>query len=121
LNMGKKKKRQATCEQASTSTRRKDKWQKNGKTHQSIGSGYKRLMCVCKTPNCPLAPRLKNTMWAQTPNYPLAPRPCQAGSKPAGRGSFERHTEAPAAGRGLNWSRRGRRPPLKFYVWPYEL
>jgi hypothetical protein len=29
--MGKKKKRQATCEQASASTRRKDKWQKNGK------------------------------------------------------------------------------------------
>ena len=52
----------------------------------------------------------RGTLW------PLAPPPCQVGSKPAGRASFERHTETPAAGRGLNWSRRGRRPPLNFYV-----
>ena len=42
----------------------------------------------------------RGTLW------PLAPPPCQVGSKPAGRTSFERHTETPAAGRGLNWSRR---------------
>jgi hypothetical protein len=57
----------------------------------------------------------RGTLW------PLAPPPCQVGSKPAGRGSFERHIETPAAGRGLNWSRRGRGPPLKFYVWPCRL
>jgi hypothetical protein len=43
----------------------------------------------------------RGTLW------PLAEPTCQVGSKPAGRGFFEGRTETPAAGRGLNWSRRG--------------
>jgi hypothetical protein len=54
----------------------------------------------------------RGTLW------PLAPPPCQVGSKPAGRGSFERHTETPAAGRGLNWSRRGQGQPFKLSSGP---
>ena len=57
----------------------------------------------------------RGTLW------PLAPPPCQVGSKPAGRGFFERHTETPAAGRGLNWSRRGQGPPLKLSPGPCRL
>ena len=57
----------------------------------------------------------RGTLW------PLAPPPCQVGSKPAGRGFFERHTETPAAGRGLNWSRRGQGQPLKLSSGPCRL
>ena len=57
----------------------------------------------------------RGTLW------PLAPPPCQVGSKPAGRGSFERHTETPAAGRGLNWSRRGQGQPFKLSSGPCRL
>jgi hypothetical protein len=57
----------------------------------------------------------RGTLW------PLAPPPCHVGSKPAGRGSLERRTEASAAGRGLNWSRRGQGPPLKLSSGPCRL
>jgi hypothetical protein len=57
----------------------------------------------------------RGTLW------PLAPPPCQVGSKPAGRGFFGRHTETPAAGRGLNWSRRGQGQPFKLSSGPCRL
>jgi hypothetical protein len=57
----------------------------------------------------------RGTLW------PLAPPPYQVGSKPAGRGSFGRHTETPAAGRGLNWSRRGQGQPFKLSSGPCRL